>query len=468
MSRPFVFVFVSVAVFSVSFVRPAPVITRILRSPCPDIFGYERIHEGVKWWIFPSENHRWRGIVTVTPVLPISLKIKLLVPALLPSKYVGRVELADGKDEVVKQIETGSLSKIKYYVYFPGKIPIPDLMRIEVNSRVVCSQSSPPASRQLKTILTLEHSLMTMATNVSTRDGIIDASTMAKNLFDVSGSNVHFGCGKTRREKIKATYGIPSVSIGDWPWMVPLFKKTDLGLQFLCSSTLISRDLVVTAAHCVKFKNFPPVKREDIIAYVGRYDISNWTDENSQPRELSAIFIHPDFDSDFLHSDLAVLKFSRPIEEAGHVSPACLWQGNHNLSAVVGRKGIVFGWGTNGLGTKVTSTPKLAVMPIVSQEECLRSNMEFLFLTTNRTLCAGFRNGTGPCSGDSGGGLLIPQRDEKGHIRWVLRGIVSLSLMQDGEVMCDVHEYTVFTDVAKYQDWILGLQSTSPNEKITS
>lgn len=85
-----------------------------------------------------------------------------------------------------------------------------------------------------------------MATNVSTRDGIIDASTMAKNLFDVSGSNVHFGCGKTRREKIKATYGIPSVSIGDWPWMVPLFKKTDLGLQFLCSSTLISRDLVVT------------------------------------------------------------------------------------------------------------------------------------------------------------------------------------------------------------------------------
>lgn len=169
----------------------------------------------------------------------------------------------------------------------------------------------------------------------------------------------------------------------------------------------------------------PPVKREDIVAYVGRFDITNWTEQNSQPRKLSKIFIHPDFDSESLHSDLAVLKFNKPIDFSNRVGPACLWRGNDNLSAVVDKNGIVsnairlfigirkvliisnyltglfffffvfqvFGWGTDGSGNKISPTPKLAVMPIVSQEECLRSKIEFLFLTTNRTFCAGFRNG---------------------------------------------------------------------------
>lgn len=47
----------------------------------------------------------------------------------------------------------------------------------------------------------------------------------------------------------------------------------------------------------------------------------------------------------------------------------------------------------DGLGNRITDTPKLAGMPIVSQEECLRSKMDFVFLTSNRTFCAGFRNG---------------------------------------------------------------------------
>ena len=33
---------------------------------------------------------------------------------------------------------------------------------------------------------------------------------------------------------------------GSLPWIVPLFKRTELGLQFLCSASLITRQLVVT------------------------------------------------------------------------------------------------------------------------------------------------------------------------------------------------------------------------------
>lgn len=65
-----------------------------------------------------------------------------------------------------------------------------------------------------------------------------------------------------------------------------------------------------------------------------------------------------------------------------------------------------------------------------------------------------FFSGTAPCSGDSGGGLLIPRRKKTGEIVWALRGVVSLSLLKEKNVLCDVHQYTVFTDLAKYKNWI--------------
>lgn len=58
-------------------------------------------------------------------------------------------------------------------------------------------------------------------------------------------SSQFLGCGKGIF-KYSSTRDTPSISTGDWPWMVPLFKKTELGLQFFCSSTLINRELVVT------------------------------------------------------------------------------------------------------------------------------------------------------------------------------------------------------------------------------
>ena len=64
-------------------------------------------------------------------------------------------------------------------------------------------------------------------------------------------------------------------------------------------------------------------------------------------------------------------------------------------------------------------------------------------------LCAGGRDGVGPCNGDSGGGLFF----EIGGV-WYVRGIVSFAPNLDGVLKCDPTQYTVFTDVEKYLDWI--------------
>ncbi|EFN71523.1 Serine protease gd, partial [Camponotus floridanus] len=84
-------------------------------------------------------------------------------------------------------------------------------------------------------------------------------------------------------------------------------------------------------------------------------------------------------------------------------------------------------------------------------ESCLWSDQRFVSFTSNRTFCAGMRDGSGPCNGDSGSGLMLYDSSTG---RYQLRGIVSRSLFDYNEQTCDLTQYVVFVDVAKYLSWI--------------
>lgn len=59
------------------------------------------------------------------------------------------------------------------------------------------------------------------------------------------------------------------------------------------------------------------------------------------------------------------------------------------------------GWGKNDDGKLNTDYPKKVNVPIVSDGTCLRAHEAFVHITSDRTFCAGGRNGEGPCQGDS-------------------------------------------------------------------
>lgn len=89
-------------------------------------------------------------------------------------------------------------------------------------------------------------------------------------------------------------------------------------------------------------------------------------------------------------------------------------------------------------------------MPVVAHETCIWSNRDFFSrVTSNLSFCAGFKNGSSVCNGDSGGGMVF-QRNNK----WYLRGIVSVSIALQNQARCDPNHYAVFTDVAKFTNWI--------------
>ncbi|GLH01712.1 Trypsin eta [Gryllus bimaculatus] len=113
----------------------------------------------------------------------------------------------------------------------------------------------------------------------------------------------------------------------------------------------------------------------------------------------------------------------------------------------------VVGWGYDEFG-ELTEELRMASMPIVSEQTCLRSYPEFYSRFSNeRTFCAGYKNGTSACNGDSGGGLVVA-RGAGAAKTWVLRGLVSVSVSRDDHRVCNTQHYVVFTDLAKHRDWI--------------
>lgn len=94
-----------------------------------------------------------------------------------------------------------------------------------------------------------------------------------------------------------------------------------------------------------------------------------------------------------------------------------------------------------------------ADMPVLSHKTCFQtgnSTSETFerHLIPGENFCAGYKNGTTTCVGDSGGGFAMEING-----RWFLRGITSFGIA-DKQLRCE-HNYVVFLDIVKYLKWIM-------------
>lgn len=142
--------------------------------------------------------------------------------------------------------------------------------------------------------------------------------------------------------KLNCTDGRPAgspLAAREWPWLVPIFAVSRNGrrIEFLCAASLVTHRFLISAAHC--FRDF--VKPDGLVAYVGRKNIRDWADPETQPRSIKNIHIHPDFNATSLYSDIAVLELSSPVVKTRTVHPVCLWEGPADLDLIVGRKATV-------------------------------------------------------------------------------------------------------------------------------
>ncbi|XP_012282756.1 serine protease gd [Orussus abietinus] len=477
--------------------------TSLCQSPCPNFFRYlrdDKTREMVGRVEIPAAP---RGV-------PLHLRVSLSIPTVLPTKYVGRLQLEQTKEEAIGMVNKGK--PLVYIIHFPLRQPIPLITRILFNRRQYCI--GPRAMGPFVTSIVLEHTLFppevihlsegplkpgswgdyfgghpeavntevettsleplpsrveSLPSSLEPKPMPMEPSSMPNSMLKPEPGamlnprpqletspffypEIDETCGRPRSDNVNLLIAKGErTRPGQWPWLVGIFF-VKLKFEFQCAGSLISNRHVLTAAHCFKLPENEDVPVSSLLVSIGRHRLDDWKESDSVSVEVEDLRMHPEYGHRFSgSSDIAVLVLRENVTFGRTIQPVCLWSGSRNLDNVVGEFGYVVGWGRDEEGHANVAEPRMIKVPIVSQEDCLRSNPDFVSATSDRTFCAGMRDGSGPCNGDSGSGLVL-RNDLTGA--FYLRGIVSLSLLDKKTMSCDLSQYIVYTDVAKYLDWI--------------
>lgn len=222
---------------------------------------------------------------------------------------------------------------------------------------------------------------------------------------------------------------------GEWPSQVALVNHDEpdnYQAQF-CGGTLIARNWVLTAAHCVRDTGYSPTP-SDIDVLLGTQDL-----ESGGTRIRAVEFrIHPSWDPSVGRSDLALIRLDKPAPASIPFQTIT----SQNVSPVAGTAVTTTGWGTTVSGANAYPTKlREVVVNVSTPSECQSGYPSFYQQST--MVCAAAA-GKDSCQGDSGGPLV-----EERSGTWVQVGVVSTGYG------CAVAGYPgIYTRVAAFSDWI--------------
>ncbi|XP_030645947.1 chymotrypsin A-like isoform X1 [Chanos chanos] len=243
--------------------------------------------------------------------------------------------------------------------------------------------------------------------------------------------SVTYGCGVPAIQPVVTGYsrivdGEDAVP-HSWPWQASLQDYT--GHHF-CGGSVISQYWVVTAAHC-------EVKTSDRVI-LGEHNRASNT-ESIQTMKILRVFQHPNYNTNTMSNDVALIKLASPAQLNTRVSPVCLAGTYDNFPA--GLKCVTSGWGrTKYYVPEGATILQQTALPLLSNTECQRYWGSSI---SDVMICAGAA-GSSSCMGDSGGPLVCQKSGA-----WTLVGIVSW-----GRSTCATNVPAVYARVTKLRSWI--------------
>ncbi|XP_055625052.1 serine protease 30-like [Toxorhynchites rutilus septentrionalis] len=255
-----------------------------------------------------------------------------------------------------------------------------------------------------------------------------------------------FQCGKVDR---LAGYVINAEETENvWPWHVAVYNATN---NYIAGGTIISESFVLTAAHVTFRKQHIALIPADLYVVMGIKDLSN-PQNYTRYGNVSKIIRYPNYDTERMVNDLALLRLTEKIQFSMHISPICLWPvGGPDLEKLaLEQRGTVVGWGFTENST-ISQVLREASMSIIDFQSCAENTKSFQpLLAKGRNYCAGNRGETTVCRGDSGGGMYFLI-----DYTWYIRGIVNQGTpTQDTRYPCDPKKEVIFMDVTFYQKWV--------------
>ncbi|XP_066924395.1 transmembrane protease serine 9-like [Clytia hemisphaerica] len=231
--------------------------------------------------------------------------------------------------------------------------------------------------------------------------------------------------------------GVPSKR-GELPWQLGL--RYGDGQKPYCGATLISKQWLITAAHC-KVKAGSQV-------ILGAYDFGNGGNENERhrvKRTVAKVINHENYDDGTYNNDIALVKLNAKIKYTKYIRPACIVEDGEKLADDA--EVVISGWGTTKSGGSQPKVLQEAEVKIVNHGKC--DNLYGRYKITDKMFCAAYP-GKDSCQGDSGGPLVIDKKNN-GRDQFYLAGVVSWGLG------CANENYPgVYADVANLRNWIQG------------
>ena len=238
----------------------------------------------------------------------------------------------------------------------------------------------------------------------------------------------------------QSIFGGGAVPIAGIPWQVSVQERLH---KHHCGGTIINKNWVLTAQHCVDGPALlPPGGGADILVVAGISNLSNAG--SGQTREVDAISRFPGyyFTGDFPHNDVALLHLATPLDLNGPnaraiplVTAAQAAAGATNLGVTA----TVSGWGQMPDGSSPDSLQAVSV-PIIANPPLAQE------------IAAG-GSGLDSCKGDSGGPLTVVV---DGTPR--LAGVVSYGGFPGG---CG--SGGIYARVSALETWISEVTSTAAN-----
>ncbi|XP_058446760.1 coagulation factor VII-like [Malaya genurostris] len=255
-------------------------------------------------------------------------------------------------------------------------------------------------------------------------------------------------CGQRPVNAIAVITAGQTTRSGEFPWHAAIYLVERLRSSYICGGFLISDRITITAAHCVTNHNGFELSPSGLSVRLGMFELLTLS-KTTQEHRVEKIHRHGNYSASSHRHDIAVLLLHTVAEFNEHVQPICLWN-NKEHGEGEALVGAVAGWGLTENDT-LASTLKATKIPMVSFLECLDSDRNlFSHVLFDGMFCAGLRNGTNVCNGDSGGAFAVLVNET-----WFARGVVSFTgLRENTASLCNPRSFAGFVSIPRYVEWI--------------